>query len=152
MNNILVVDDDQTVLKVIKSQLELHDMQVFTVMNPKSAVAKMNAEVIDLTLVDLVLNGNSGLDLMETLHGIAPEMPIIIITGYGTIQTAVEAKKRGASTNLTKPFDLDELLLQIKNCMEKPIQSKAPEKLTNRASKNMALTTSSGKARQSKTS
>ncbi len=118
MNKIMVVDDDQTILKVIRSNLELHDFQVVTAMDPKSALDKMNREKFDLALVDLILNGKSGLDLMENLHRIDPEMPIIILTGYGTIESAVEAMKKGAYSYLTKPFDFRELFLQINNCLE----------------------------------
>jgi DNA-binding response OmpR family regulator len=113
MNKIMVVDDDQTILKVIRSNLERHDFQVLTAMDPKNALDKMNGEAFDLALVDLMLNGESGLDLMENLHRLNPEMPIIILTGYGTIESAVEAMKKGAHSYLTKPFEFRELFYQI---------------------------------------
>ncbi len=131
MNKIMVVDDDQTILKVIRSNLERHDFQVLTAMDPKNALDKMNAEKFDLALVDLMLNGESGLDLMENLHRLDPEMPIIILTGYGTIESAVEAMKKGAHSYLTKPFEFRELFYQIKNCLEQSGLSKEVKRLKN---------------------
>jgi two-component system response regulator GlrR len=129
MNKIMVVDDDQTILKVIRSNLEHHDFQVLTAMDPKNALDKMNGEAFDLALVDLMLNGESGLDLMENLHRLNPEMPIIILTGYGTIESAVEAMKKGAHSYLTKPFEFRELFYQIKNCLEQSRLSKEVKRL-----------------------
>jgi len=68
MNKIMVVDDDQTFLKLIRSNLEIHDFQVLTATDPRNALDKMNGEECDLALVDLMLNGKSGLDLMENLQ------------------------------------------------------------------------------------
>jgi len=56
---------------------------------------------------------------MENLHQLYPEMPVIILTAYGTIESAVEAMRKGAYSYLTKPFNYDELLIQTKNCLEK---------------------------------
>ena len=81
MHKILVVDDDQNILNVIKMRMELENFQVFTALNADIAIRKAKNEVFDLALVDLKLNGKSGLDLMGDLHGIVPEMPIIILTG-----------------------------------------------------------------------
>ena len=97
MNKILVVDDDQSILQLIKIRMELENFQVFTAMDSENALAKVHAGIFDLALLDLKLNGSSGLDLMEDLHKIYPDMPIMILTGYGTINSAVEAMRKGAS-------------------------------------------------------
>jgi two-component system response regulator GlrR len=85
----------------------------------KVALELANEEVFDFALVDLKLNGTNGIQLMENLHQLNPEMPVIILTAYGTIESAVEAMRKGAYTYLTKPFDHDELLIHTKNCLEK---------------------------------
>ena len=119
MGKILVVDDDINILKVIKMRLEAEGYQVTTAGKAKTALELANDDVFDFALVDLKLNGTSGIQLMENLHQLNPEMPVIILTAYGTIKSAVEAMRKGAYSYLTKPFNYDELLLQTKNCLEK---------------------------------
>jgi two-component system response regulator GlrR len=119
MEKILVVDDDTNILKVIKMRLEAEGYQVTTAGQAKTALDLAKEDVYDFALVDLKLNGVNGIQLMENLHQINPEMPIIILTAYGTIKSAVEAMRKGAYSYLTKPFNYDELLLQTKNCLEK---------------------------------
>src|SRR6185295_9435094 len=72
----------------------------------------------DLSIVDLRIADQDGMTLMERLHSFVPEMPVIILTGYASIESAVEAMKRGAYTYLTKPFDPRELFLQIERALE----------------------------------
>jgi len=119
MGKILVVDDDINILKVIKMRLEAEGYQVTTAGKAKTALKLANDDVFDFALVDLKLNGINGIQLMEKLHQLNPEMPIIILTAYGTIKSAVAAMRKGAYSYLTKPFNYDELLLQTKNCLEK---------------------------------
>jgi two-component system response regulator GlrR len=131
MNKILVLDDDQNLLKVITMRLEANAYRVATAIQAERAVETAKEEGIDLALVDLKLVGKNGIEVMEELHQIDPEMPIIILTAYGTIRSAVEAMKRGAYSYLTKPFDYRDLLLQIKNGLEKSRLSKEVLRLRN---------------------
>ena len=119
MGKILVVDDDINILKVIKMRLEAEGYQVTTAGKAKTALKLANDDVFDFALVDLKLNGTNGIQLMENLHQLNPEMPVIILTAYGTIKSAVEAMRKGAYSYLTKRLNYDELLLQTKNCIEK---------------------------------
>ncbi len=119
MEKILVVDDDQAILKVINMRLEAKGYQVSTAIKAESAVSKAKKEMFDLALVDLKLNGENGIELMLELHQVNPELPVIILTAYGTINSAVEAMKKGAYSYLTKPFDYQELLIKINKCLEK---------------------------------
>ena len=119
MSRILVVDDDHNVLKVIRMRLEAEGFQIVTASDAEKAVAEATSEIFDLALVDLKLSEKDGIQLMEELHQINAELPIIILTAYGTIQSAVEAMSKGAHSYITKPFDYRELLLQINNCLEK---------------------------------
>jgi two-component system response regulator GlrR len=119
MGKILVVDDDNNILRVIKLRLEAEGYQVTTAGKAKVALELANDDVFDFALVDLKLNGTSGIQLMENLHQLYPEMPVIILTAFGTIESAVEAMRKGAYSYLTKPFNYDELLIQTKNCLEK---------------------------------
>jgi two-component system response regulator GlrR len=119
MGKILVVDDDINILKVLKMRLEAEGYRVSTAGKAKVALKLANDDVFDFALVDLKLNGTNGIQLMENLHQLNPEMPVIILTAYGTIKSAVEAMRKGAYSYLTKPFNYDELLVQTKNCLEK---------------------------------
>jgi len=131
MDKILVLDDDQNLLQVIKMRLEANDYQVATAIQAENAVEIAKTKGIDLALVDLKLAGKNGIEVMEDLHQINPEIPIIILTAYGTIKSAVEAMKRGAYSYLSKPFDYHDLLLQIKNGLEKSRLSKEVSRLRN---------------------
>jgi len=115
---ILVVDDDSNFLKLIRMRLELAAYEVATAMNEDEAIAKAREETFALSIVDLKLVHRDGISLMEEMHSINPYMPIIILTAHGSIESAVEATKKGAFNFLNKPFDPEELLLQIEKAME----------------------------------
>ena len=119
MAKILVVDDDPSILKVIRMRLEAQGYQVTTAIEAKTALALAVEHMFDAALLDLKLKGENGIRLMQDLHQIQPEMPVIILTAYGTIKSAVAAIKKGAYSYLTKPFDHEELLLQTRNGLER---------------------------------
>ena len=119
MLNVLVVDDDETILKLIKMRLEVEGYGVAT------------AATADAALLDYKLTDKNGISLMADLLQLNPELPVIILTAYGTIKGAVEAMKKGAYGYIAKPFDYDELLLQIRNCTEKSGLSKEVKRLRN---------------------
>lgn len=117
---ILIVDDDKNILVVLGLRLEAEGYNVLSANSAGEALMMAKDELFDLALIDLKLSEDEdGIDLMEKMHQTAPEIPVIILTAYGTINTAVEAMKRGAYSYLTKPFDRMELMLQIKNGLEK---------------------------------
>jgi two-component system response regulator GlrR len=115
---ILVVDDDSNFLKLIRMRLELANYEVVTALNEDEAITKAREETFGLSIVDLKLVHRDGISLMEEMHSINPYMPIIILTAHGSIESAVEATKKGAFNFLNKPFDPEELLLQIEKAME----------------------------------
>ncbi|MDH5767650.1 MAG: sigma-54 dependent transcriptional regulator, partial [Nitrospirota bacterium] len=115
---ILVVDDDSNLLELIRMRLESAGYGAATATKGKEAVDAVKGQVFDLSIVDLQLENQSGISLMEELHLINPEMPVIILTAYGSIESAVEAMKRGAFNYLTKPFNPQELLSQIEKALE----------------------------------
>jgi two-component system response regulator GlrR len=116
---ILVVDDDRNILQVIKMRLASGGYQVTTTGIAKEALTLAEQEPFDLLVLDLKLEGQDGISLMENIHHINPNIPVIILTAYGSIKSAVNAMKKGAYGYLTKPFEGHELLLQIDNCLEK---------------------------------
>jgi two-component system response regulator GlrR len=115
---ILVVDDDDNLLELAKTNLIAADYKVATTCKAEDAIGALKDDVFDLSIVDLRLSDYDGMSLMEQLHTINPEMPVIILTGYGSIESAVEAIKKGAYTYITKPFDSQDLLFQIGRALE----------------------------------
>jgi two-component system response regulator GlrR len=115
---ILVVDDDAALLEVLKMRLENAGFDVVTALTGDEALEAARAQVFDLAVVDLQLGATSGITVMTELHAITPDMAVIILTAYGTIESAVEAMKRGAHNYLTKPFDAPDLLFVIGRALE----------------------------------
>ncbi len=127
--HILIVDDDKNMLEVLRFRLESEGYKVTSTNMAKDALTMAKDELFDLALVDLKIDRNDGIELMQKLHLLSPEMPVIILTAYGTIETAVDAMKHGAYSYLTKPFDRRELCLQIKNGLEKSSLSREIRRL-----------------------
>lgn len=111
---ILVVDDDPEFVEAVKELLERSGYGVITAYSGKEAIAKAGeTQGVNLALLDLVMPMMDGFTLLEKLKEVSPELAVIIVTGQGTVQTAVEAIKRGASDFITKPFDKDILLKKL---------------------------------------
>ncbi|HVT88725.1 MAG TPA: sigma-54 dependent transcriptional regulator [Tepidisphaeraceae bacterium] len=102
--NILVVDDEANIRKTLAIGLEADGHHVIAVSNPADAIAENSRRSFDLAFVDLRLGAAHGMDLIPSLMAESPWLRIVIITAHGTIDSAVEAMKRGASDYLTKPF------------------------------------------------
>ncbi len=119
IGKILVVDDDKSILEVIRMRLESSNYEVFTASDEDEALDHLNNHQIDLSLLDLQLGRTDGISLMEKIHLINHDIPVIILTAYGTIESTVEAMKKGAYSYITKPFDPRDLLFQIENALEK---------------------------------
>lgn len=115
---ILVVDDDDSVRRVMQVQLEQLGYEIATAANGNQALSLLQSNPCDLALVDLRMPGMSGLDLLKKLRSTCPEMLVILITAFGTIETAVEAIKEGAFNFITKPVHPDELNLCIARALE----------------------------------
>jgi two-component system, NtrC family, response regulator GlrR len=128
-NRILVVDDDRNLVELIRMRLETAGYEVVTAFDEEEALIKAPKHVVDLSVVDLQLVRTDGISLMEELHLINPHMPVIILTAHGSIETAVEAMKRGAFSYLTKPFESRDLLLQIEKALENSRLSSEVERL-----------------------
>jgi two-component system response regulator GlrR len=115
---ILVVDDDRNLLELARMRLESANYEVATALAEEQAMDSIKEQTFDLAIVDLQLAKQDGISLMQQLHDVNPEIPVIILTAYGTIESAVEAMKKGAYGYLTKPFEARELLFQIEKALE----------------------------------
>ncbi|MFA6100586.1 MAG: sigma-54 dependent transcriptional regulator [Victivallaceae bacterium] len=109
--NILVVDDEANIRKTMNICLESYGNQVTAVSNIHDAEAEARRQVFDLAFVDLRLGTDDGMDLIPILLSVSPWLKIVVITAYASIDTAVEAMRRGATDYLEKPFKPEQLLL-----------------------------------------
>jgi len=116
--HILVVDDNPNLLELIKMRLESADYKVSATADEEHALKSQTEQVFDLCIIDLMLANGDGLSLMENIRTIRPDLPTIILTAHGSIESAVEAMRRGAYSYLTKPFEAGDLLLQIERALE----------------------------------
>ena len=94
LGKILLVDDDRNLLELVKIRLESADYEVTGAVREEDALGAIKKQVFDLSIVDLQLVHQDGISLMEEFHLILPDMPVIILTAYGSIESAVEAMKR----------------------------------------------------------
>jgi two-component system, NtrC family, response regulator HydG len=115
---ILVAEDEEITLKHILSSLQKEGYDVVGFGDGMKAFETMGHEYFDLLIADIKMPGLTGIELIEKINEKDLETKVIIITGYGSIDSAVSAMKKGAYDYLTKPFDLDELLLKVKKIYE----------------------------------
>ncbi len=127
---ILAIDDDPSILMVLEMRLKSQGYHVLSAPDSHRALTLARETYIDLAVIDYKLGDENGVSLMQQLRELQPELPTIILTAYGTINNAVDAIQRGACNYLTKPFDGDELLHQIENCLEKSrlVSGRSPDR------------------------
>lgn len=107
---LLITDDDPLFAQTLSRQLTRRGHQCTLAHNSEEALAAVESAVFDAAIIDLVMPGESGLMLVEQLHHSDPELPMVVLTGYASITTAVEAIKLGARHYLAKPASIDEIL------------------------------------------
>src|SRR5690242_19341571 len=118
-SNILVVDDDESLRRVTQLQLEEAGYRVLTASNGTQALALIEEETPGLVITDLKMPGPSGLELLKKIRQDHPQTTVLLITAFGTVQTAVEAMKAGAYDYITKPIDYEQLVLVVKRAVER---------------------------------
>jgi DNA-binding response OmpR family regulator len=118
MSAILVVEDKDSVRRMLADTLTSKGHAVEVARNGHSAIEKAKATRFDLVLTDLKLPEMDGLEVLSAIKETDPETPVIVMTAYGTIETAVDAMKKGAFDFLTKPFDPDHLGVLIDRALE----------------------------------
>jgi nitrogen regulation protein NR(I) len=111
MKRILVIEDDETVRDVLRSFLGQKGFEVMLAQNGESGLDLLHAEKFDLIFTDLMMPGISGMEVLKAVVESRISVPVIVMTAFGTVQTAVEAMRMGAFDYITKPFNLDELMI-----------------------------------------
>jgi DNA-binding NtrC family response regulator len=115
--NILIVDDEKNIREGLGQALEMDGYAIFLAADGKEAMNTFTEEEIDLVITDLKMPNISGGELLRRIAADQPTVPVIILTGHGTIETAVDAMRDGAYDFLTKPVNLDHLSLLVKRAL-----------------------------------
>ncbi len=115
---ILVCDDEKNIREGLALAFELEDYNVLTAENGKVAWSLINKNDVDLVITDLRMDEMNGQELLKKVVSTYPNIPVVILTGHGTIETAVNAMRDGAVDFFTKPLDLDRLLLLVKKSLK----------------------------------
>lgn len=116
---ILVVDDEDSIRKTLREILEMEDYEVLEAKDGIDALAKVKQFKFDLVISDIKMPKMDGVDLLEKIHLLYPELPVIMISGHGDIDLAVDTVKKGAFDYIAKPPDLNRLLITIRNAIDK---------------------------------
>lgn len=123
---VLIVDDDSLIRSVLRRTLERHDYAVETASNVAEALAILSHCLCDLVLTDLQMPGESGMDLVQAIKQRSVQTPVVMLTGYGTMDVVVEALRSGVNDFLTKPPKPKELLSVVDREVERYRQSLPP--------------------------
>ena len=117
-DTVLVVEDKKSMAEMLARTLEAEGYKALTALSGEEGVQTAHRERVDLVLTDLRLPGMSGLDVLKALKEDRPLLPVIMMTAFGSIETAVEAVKAGAYDFLTKPFDTSHMLVLVERALE----------------------------------
>lgn len=119
MPKILIVDDEEVIRQTLIDILEYEGYDLETASDGAEAIAKINSNKYDAVLCDIKMPKMDGLEVLEIIAPKYPELPIVMISGHGTLDTAVEAVKMGAYDYIAKPPDLNRLLITMRNAVDK---------------------------------
>lgn len=119
MPRILIVDDDKSIRKTLKEILEFEKYQVDEATDGLDCLVKIKQQKYDTIIMDIKMPKMDGMEAIEKIQLKCPETPVVMISGHGNIDTAVEAVKKGAFDFIQKPPDLNRLLITIRNAMDK---------------------------------
>jgi DNA-binding NtrC family response regulator len=119
MRTILIVEDKESMAQMLSQTLETEGYHVIWAKDGEDGIEKVKETKVDLVVTDVRLPHKSGMEVLNAVKEYNPKIPVIVMTAYGTIETAVKAVKEGAYDFLTKPFEPDHLLLLIDKALEK---------------------------------
>ena len=119
MSKILIVDDEPRILLLMQSLLKANGYTVVTAKDGESALQLVRGGDIDIAVTDLRMQPMDGMTLFKEIHSIAPAMPVILLTAYASVETAIEAMKLGIFDYITKPFKVDDMVACLKRAEEK---------------------------------
>ena len=111
--SLLIIDDEPEIRESLETLLSLEGFAVESAADARSGFERLERKPFDLVLLDVSLPDRSGLDLLEEIRSTNPALPVVMITAYGSVESAVQAMRRGASNYITKPWDNERLVAEI---------------------------------------
>jgi len=118
MENILIIDDERNYLLILEDLLTDEGYQVFTADTAEQGLHIFQENELDVVITDMKMPGMDGMSLLERVHMADPELPVIMLTAFGSVEKAVEAMRKGAYDYIEKPFKNDELKLTIRKAID----------------------------------
>jgi two-component system, NtrC family, nitrogen regulation response regulator NtrX len=119
MAKILIVDDETPIRRTLRDILEFEEYEVDEAADGLEGVSKVQREKFDVIIMDIKMPKMDGIEALERIQILSPETPVIMVSGHGTIDTAVEAVKKGAFDFISKPPDLNRMLITVRNAIER---------------------------------
>ncbi|MGE5837190.1 MAG: sigma-54-dependent transcriptional regulator [Acidobacteriota bacterium] len=116
---ILVIDDEEIIREALEALMVVEGYQVTTAATAEQGLDALSARQIDAVLLDLMLPDRNGLDVLDDIRRLDDELPVVMVTAYGTIEGAIAAMKQGAFHYVAKPFKNDEVLAVLRNALER---------------------------------
>jgi DNA-binding NtrC family response regulator len=135
----LVADDDNDIRDILKDTLTSVGAKVITVANGEECLERIEADVPDVLLLDIEMPGKNGLEVLKELRRRQSDTTVIMITAYGSIDRAVEAMKEGAFDFITKPFDLDHIVMVVEKAVEQQRLKRGLDNFTREAGERYRL-------------
>jgi DNA-binding NtrC family response regulator len=117
--SVLIIDDEQEIRESLQQLLRLEGYQAVSAPTAEEGMKRVESGVFDLVLLDISLPDGNGLDVLKSIKHDSPDTGVIMITAYDSSQLAFQASKQGAESYITKPWDNDKLLLEIRNALDK---------------------------------
>jgi len=150
MSTILITDDESSITEGLKAAISGHNLKIITASNGLKALSILQNEKIDLLVSDIKMPKMDGLELQDEALKINPDLPIILLTAYGTVEVAVEAMRRGAYDFLTKPVNIDKFEMLVLRALEKTKLQADYERLKNVLNQNNKLNNIIGRSKSIK--
>lgn len=136
MAKILIIDDERSIRNAIREILEYEKFQVDEAEDGLQGVVKVKTNKYDVILCDIKMPKMDGIEVLERLLLLAPDTPVVMISGHGNIETAVDALKQGAYDYIPKPLDLNRLLVSVRNALDRGHLVAETKKLRKKVSKS----------------
>ncbi|TXB64116.1 sigma-54-dependent transcriptional regulator [Phaeodactylibacter luteus] len=135
MARVLIVDDEQSIRRTLRDILEFEKYEVEEAVDGMDALVKLKRAAYDVIIMDIKMPKMDGMEALERVQILAPDTPVVMISGHANIDTAVEAVKKGAFDFISKPPDLNRLLITIRNAMDKSSLVTETKQLKRKVSK-----------------
>jgi two-component system nitrogen regulation response regulator NtrX len=119
MAKLLIIDDERAIRSTLREILEYENYEVEDVDNGVEGLELIKKKKFDLVLCDIKMNRMDGMEVLEQALAFSPDLPFIMISGHGTVETAIEASKKGAFDFISKPPDLNRLLITVRNALDR---------------------------------